>query len=439
MTEFSGYSPLSANFAQVPMEVVGDDELDANAYATLIILSALVAFEQFRRGLGRLQPVPLPWRVVAEKLRLTEDAARDRTAILESLGRIRIFEGPRQEVNGRMLAGPNLFVLRWTDEPVTDRLASRVARRMKNLGRFAKSSKSEPLSALRGSTVPTTECTQGFNETAPLRGSEDPVTPECYSAPSIRGTEPTEKELTDLSVSQSLAADPSTDRPTDGFPDALLDALNRILDPLQIPHVTTGPFRPSEVWAILESIRVYGSKLSHPVATTYNALTKRPNGEKWLTRVAPLFEAAGWREVPEDGTPEADPLRRKGGLALEAQGLRRLPLDIQGHKKRAAILAAVPAPPKAAQVAHVGTDDPEALRVWLAVSDALREAMPPRTFNDWIPQIVPMRWDGQTLAVRASSPAHKQWMEQQLSEDIYDAAREASNTLGFSQFKILFI
>ena len=113
---FSGYHPLAANYAQIPMEVVHDPKLGPNDHHTLLVLTALIAFQQFRLGAGRHAPVPIPWRVIAQRLHLSEDAAKARVSALEALARIRILEGPCQLVEGRCMDGPNLFALRWQDE-----------------------------------------------------------------------------------------------------------------------------------------------------------------------------------------------------------------------------------------------------------------------------------------------------------------------------------
>ena len=443
--DFNGYSPLAANFAQVPMEVFQDDSLSANDHQTLLVITVLIAYEQFRRGEGRLTPVPLPWRLIAERLRLSEEGSKDRVAALEAIGRLRVLEGPPQRINDRLLSGPNLFVLRWTDEPPTSRLFSRVARRARSIAKLAeaRASKAEGVIRITPSDPPRSDTYHPLEETGRITPSNPSRTPDTYPPPSSKITdqEITERNTEDPSVRQyPPEAEPPMDGQTDGppFSDEILNALNGILDPIQVPKVIAGPFKPLEVWGILESIRVYGQKLNSKAGTAYNALTTLDKGRYWLLRVAPFFEEAGWVELPEDETHLEPQDRRESRARLAAQGLKRLPLDSQGQAAREAILAAAPKPEKPKPPVFPGCEDPKAVELWNALAAKLQETLPERTFEEWIKPCGPRVFAGGNLHVWTPTPSFRIWIEQQLMDELYEAMQDVIKQLEIPEFSVVF-
>ncbi len=362
--DFQGYSPLVSNFAQLPIEVVHDEEMPAQDHHTLVVLASLIAYEQFARGIGRKEPVPLAWHYISRHLRLSEDAAKDRVSTLEASGRIRILEGPRMMVSGRLMDGPNLFVLRWMDESPTDRLKARVARRLKNRERMSNLNKSrvEGVRQHTPSTHPLTS--QGGALTHPLTDSPEhtpsetqrtPSPGDAYNTPpSIRPTELTDTEiLKNQSVRQSSNG---TDRQTDWDPSELKgwtswtkqedptpwpspvhEALGRLLDPPQLAQVESrSPWSQEGAWAILQGLKAKGKNLRNPAGVLWNALLLPPKGSAWIGKVGSALRDAGWRQVPEDGTHRQDWTRERNAAALSREGLERLPLfgeELEKHRQ----------------------------------------------------------------------------------------------------------
>jgi len=411
---------------------------------TLVFVSRLIAWEQFKRGVGRLTPVPLLWDTISKQLRLSEDASKTRVATLEALGRIQIMEGPKKISNGGLISGPNLFVLRWNDQPLTSRLAARVNRRQKNAARLRALDKSNESAWVRPRThadedpsirmgASTHPC-----EKEPPRTHANQVRMGALDAPpSNKSTEQNvQKELTDpQSVSPSVPK--KTDRQTERFPAALLEALT-ILDPPQVVKIQAkSPWTVAEVWQILESFRIFGTNLDWFKGTMYNALMQGSggNGPIYLAKVQHLFAAAGVEELPEDGTPLEDPERAKGKKALDAAGLRRLPASEETIRARRLILSAIP-PPKASSPSFHECSDAEANRIWRTIQTILKESLPESIFSEWLAPIRPACFKDATLTIMASSQSAKNWIEQQLTEDLYQASEDTIRILGIPPFRI---
>lgn len=447
MSDFKGFNPLIANFTQLPNEIFEDSELDLSELTTLVFLNSLIAWEQFRRGVGRLAAVPLPWPVIARRLRLSEDAAKTRVAVLEDLGRIQVFEGPKQLVKGALLDGPNLFVLRWNDQPKTARLEARVKRRTKEAARLRalkEASKSPESSGVR----PRTPDEQGNRDasTHPSPRTPDPAsnTPASDAPPSNKSTETdTDKELTNSqSVSQESSSSngsrgEETDGRTDGLPESLLNSIGEILDPPQVAKIAAeSPWSAAEAWQILESIRVHGAKLQKPAAVTYNALLIQEKGTLWLSRVRGLFAAAGWQEEAEDGTHLEAPERKKSGAVLAAAGFRRFTASPEALAKRAEIQAQAPKPqPKPVPVLAKCSDE-EANRIWNRMKVSLRESLPSSTFTDWISPMEPVSFRNSVLTVMTISQTARLFIEQALAEEFFLASEDTIAELEIPSFTI---
>ncbi len=113
------------------------------------------------------------------------------------------------------------------------------------------------------------------------------------------------------------------------WPLEFLEALGQegLLSAWQLAEVRArSVWSPEGAWAIHQAIVT--EKLGNPGRTLWHALTKPGKGERWLQRTGPLLRDAGWREVPEDGTPRECPTRKGGRLRLGR--FRRLPLPPEG-------------------------------------------------------------------------------------------------------------
>lgn len=402
MGDFQGYSPLVSNFAQLSIEVVHDEDMPAQDHHTLVVLASLIAYEQFARGVGRKEPVPLAWHFIARKLRLSEDAAKDRVSTLEASGRVRILEGPRVMVNGRLMDGPNLFVLRWMDESPTDRLKARVVRRLKNRERMSdlNRARAEGVRQHTPSTHPFPD--QGDALTHPLTGKPEhtPLNPQrtpspgdaFNTPPSIRSTEQTDTDkLTSQSVRQSSQV---TDRQTgwdasdlvgwsswtkqedpSPWPLPVYEALGRLLDPPQLAQVESrSPWSQEGAWAILQGVKTKGKNLQSQAGVLWNALLTPAKGFPWIGKVGSALRDAGWRQLPEDGTHRQDWARERNVAVLSREGLERMPLHGEDIEKHRVLVREAEAQRRASQALLLedSEEDP-----FLAEEDAEERPAPP--------------------------------------------------------------
>lgn len=210
------------------------------------------------------------------------------------------------------------------------------------------------------------------------------------------------------------------------LPEPLLEALGELLTPPQMDRINREcVWTPEGTWAIYQAIRHHGRGLSAPGGVLWNALRKPEKGECWLKRTGQAIRVMGWCELPEDETPAEDPSRRFFHGKVPYQ---RLPMDAKGHVRRSELLQQLKNT-KATLISHgvpVGDQDsfegdPEAQALWEPIRNHLQTLLPERTFMDWVKPCVGLALDRQILYIQCPSRVSRIWIEQQLTDELWEA------------------
>lgn len=346
---FRGFHPLTANFTQLPNEILELKlpELTMELRWTLVMLTRETVGEAYRRGVSPYDFLPIPWSRWMLLLELgSVNAVKVRLARLEALGLIQVLPGER----GVWGTTANRYRLRWQNADGASSRAFRAALRDRSRQLLRKRE------ARAGGYPPADTLSGPWCQPAEPPSAATPGVSVQADSPSNEQTDYPGTTNSKESVRPSLSCNADwADRPTDGanpgpgpapfdwkpwlrepdpepWPAPLVQELGEILSHTQVIEIEeTSPWSAEGAWAILQGIRSKGRKLAFLAGTLWNALLKPAKGVRWLTEAGPLLRQAGWRMVPEDELGTANWLRTMQGKILAQQGIRRLPLDGEGR------------------------------------------------------------------------------------------------------------
>lgn len=342
---FQGFHLLTANFTQLPNEVLELKlpELTMELRWTLVMLTRETVGEAYRRGVSPYSFLAISWSRWMVLLELGSiNAVKARLARLEAMGLIEVLPGER----GAWGTTANRYRLRWRDVGDASSRAFRATLHDRSRQLLRKRE------ARAGGYPPADTPSSPRYQPADTPPAATPGVSVQADPPSIEQTDNPGTTIFKNSVSPSVPhkAD-RTDRPTEGstldlgpapfdwrpwlrepdpepWPEALVKELGETLSRTQAIGIEeTSPWSAEGAWAILQGIRSKGSRLAFQAGTLWNALVKPEKGARWLAEAGPPLRYAGWRMVPEDELGTANCVRNLLGKNLNRQGFSRLPLD----------------------------------------------------------------------------------------------------------------